>query len=213
MKQYRWYSLLFLTCALMGCAVNLNSNRYILNSMCIKPTHCCSCYTIMVAEPTVQPGYDTDQIIYLECPYELKAFSRNRWVAPPNTMLTSLIAQSLRNTSYFKAVVTAPYAGQTQYRLETRLLKLQQEFFCRPSRVRMTMQALLIDTNCHQAVCERVFEVVVIAPKNNPYGGVVAANSATACILEQITDFVIYSIQSHPSIPPPRRYLDKPDVD
>jgi cholesterol transport system auxiliary component len=186
--------------------VNVNTNKYALSGVCIRPHGCCSRCTLFVAEPTAQAGFESDQMIYLECPYQPKAYSKNRWVAPPSEMLTSLIAQSLRNTCYFKAVVTAPFAGEAQYRIETRLIKLQQEFFCCPSRERMTLHAVLLENKCHQAICEKVFEVVIPAPKNNPYGGVVAANRATQIIMEQLANFVICSIQRQPSIPLSRNY-------
>lgn len=192
-----------------GCAVNLNVNKYALNSICVHPHGGSCCYTLLVSEPTAQPGYDSDQIIYLKCPYELKAFSKNKWIAPPNEMLTSLISQSLRNTCFFRAVVTPPFSGESQYKLETRLMKLQHEFFFCPSRVRIILHAVLIDTNCHQAIGEKVFEVVVLAPKNNPYGGVIAANKAVRIILEQVAGFVICTIQQHPAIPMPKRYVSK----
>jgi cholesterol transport system auxiliary component len=188
---------------LAGCAVNLNTNRYTLNGLPLRKLYPASCFTIFVAEPTAQPGYDTDQIVYLECPYQLKVYSRNRWVAPPHEMLTSLISQGLRNTCFFKAVVTAPFAGKTNYRLESRLLKLQQEFFCGPSKVRMILQVTLIDTHCREVVGERIFETVVMAPENNPYGGVIAANYATRLILHQVANFVVCTIQSHPCLPIP----------
>lgn len=201
--------ILGLVLLISGCAVNLNTNRYSLNSIGVQQ-HCCgSCFTVLVAEPTAQPGYDSDQIVYLECPYQLKVFGKNRWVAPPSEMLASLISQSLRNTCFFKAVVTAPFAGVAQYRLETRLIKLQHEFFCCPSRVRMTLHAVVIERACNQAIAERVFDVAVCAPKNNPYGGVVAANQATKIILSQLAQFVICAIDQHPTIPKPSRYLNQ----
>lgn len=210
--KYCLICLMMLT-GLYGCAVNINTNKYTLNSICIRPHGCSSCYTLFVAEPTAQPGYDTDQIIYVQCPFELKSYSRNQWVAPPHEMLTSLISQSLRNTCFFRAVVVAPFAGLSQYRLETRLIKLQQEFFCCPSRVRMILYAAVIDSNCRQVIGEKMFEVVVLAPKDNPYSGVIAANKATQIILEQVAGFVICTIQQHPAIPIPNRYYVKNDLD
>ena len=190
---------LLLLTALSGCAINLNTNKYALNSLCIRP-HCNrSCFTLFIQEPTAQPGYDTDQIVYQNCPYQLKFYSRNRWVAPPHEMLTSLISQSLRNTCFFQAVVTAPFVGDTHYHLESRLIKLQQEFFCCPSKVRMIMHFVLVDTHRHEAIGEKVFEVLVLAPKNNPYSGVIAANKATSIILNQVVDFVICTIQQFQS--------------
>lgn len=187
-----------------GCAVNLNTNHYILSGVSIRQWQSCSCgLTLLVAEPTAQEGYDNDQIVYMECPYQLKAYSQNRWVAPPHEMLKPLISQTLRNTGYFKAVANAPFVGETHYILQTRLLKLQHEFFCLPSSVHMTLQAILTDTSCHVIIAEKIFDVSVIAPKNNPYGGVLAANKATKITLNKLANFVIGAIQHHPCIPLP----------
>jgi|688.fasta_scaffold283090_2 cholesterol transport system auxiliary component len=204
-KELRWLILLLLM-GIAGCAVNLNVNKYALNSIGVRSQCCGSCHTILVAEPTVQPGYESDQMIYLECPYELKSFSRNKWIAPPHEMLTSLISQSLRNTCFFRAVVTPPFSGETHYKLETKLMKLQHEFFHCPSRVHLVLHAVLVDTNSHQAIGEHVFDVLVLAPKNNPYGGVLAANKAVKIVLSQLADFVICTIQQNPSLPAPQKY-------
>lgn len=192
------FAALFFPLLLAGCAVNVNTNKYSLNNICIRP-HCShSCYTLLVANPTAQAGYDTDQMLYMQCPYQIKAYSYNRWVAPPHEMLATLLAQSLRNTCYFNAVVTPPFAGTIHYRVESRLVKLQHEFFCSPSRVRMILHVVLVNSITNNAIAERVIERVICAPMNNPYGGVLAANVATKQILEEVADFVIFSIEHHP---------------
>lgn len=199
-KMVRVVLLILISTTLCGCAVKIDTNRYTLNSLYCSPQNYHSCYTLFVAEPIASSGFDSDQIVYVKCPHELSVYTRNRWVAPPNLMLLPLIAQSLRSTGYFKAVVSAPYVGDSQYRLETRLIRLQQEFFCCPSRVRMTLHVVLIDNHCHQVICEKVFEAIVPAPKNNPYSGVLAANKATQIILNRINYFVINSIDHCPLI-------------
>jgi cholesterol transport system auxiliary component len=202
-KQYLRHArtcifILLILIGLQGCAVNLNSNKYTLSGSGTRPHGCHCAYTLFVAEPTASPGYDTDQLIYLKCPYTLKAYSQNQWIAPPHEMLTPLIAQNLRNTCFFRAVVTAPFAGEAQYRLETHLLKLQQEFFTPISRVRMVLHAIVIDNHCRHAIGDSVFTAVIPAPQNNPYSGVIAANKATEIILEKVAGFVICAIQAHP---------------
>lgn len=193
---------------LAGCAVKVNLNQYMLTgSAACSRYGCGSCYTVLLAEPTAQPGYDTDKMLYMKCPYNLMAFSKNKWIAPPHEMLTALLAQSLRNTCYFKAIVTVPFAGEAAYRVDTRLIKLHQEFLCRPSRVILSLQAVVIDSVCHQAIADKVFTIVVNAPVDNPYGGVLAANKAVRILLYRVATFVVCTIQQHPAIPLPSRYF------
>jgi cholesterol transport system auxiliary component len=196
-KKYLALALLMLTLiSLTGCAVNTNVNKYTLNPTCIK-FHCCAAATntsILVANMVAQPGYDTSQMVYVDRPYQIKTFSRNSWIAPPQQLLTSLLAQNLRNSCYFRTVVTSPFAGITQFRLESRLLKLQQEFLCCPSQVKLVLQVILIDNDANRAIADKTFIATCLAPNDNPYGGVIAANRATQQILNQVTNFVIANV-------------------
>jgi cholesterol transport system auxiliary component len=196
-KKYLALTLLMLNLiGVAGCAVNTNVNKFTLNPTCIK-FQCCTTATnasILVANTVAQPGYDTSQMVYIDRLYQIKNFSRNSWIAPPQQLLTSLLAQNLRSSCYFRIVVISPFAGITQFRLESRLLKLQQEFLCCPSRVKLVMQVILIDNATNRAIADKTFIATCLAPKENPYGGVIAANRATQQILNQVTNFVIANV-------------------
>lgn len=147
--------------------------------------------TLLVSNPIANSGYQTSAMIYMITPYELKAFSNNRWVAPPAQMLLPIIVQALRQQGYFYAVVAPPFSGLTNYRLDAQLIKLQQEFFLPTSRVRLVVQATLISNLSNKVVATRSFEVTVTAPANNPYSGVLAANRAAAIIGQDVARFCI----------------------
>lgn len=192
---------IFLLCltifSLSGCAVNTYVDKYVLNTICVRKC-CASCtpHTLLVSETTAAPGYDTDQILYLKCPYQLRAYSKNRWAAPPHRMFTTLLNQTLESSCYFKAVVVPPFVGKTSFVLQTRVMKLQQEFFCCPSRVRMVVQAVLVNGCNSCPIAERTFCAVVCSPQNNACAGVIATNKAARIILGQITDFVICQVNN-----------------
>lgn len=147
--------------------------------------------TLLVSTPMASPGYQTAAMIYMMTPYELKAFAHNRWVAPPAQMLLPLFVQSIRRTGYFVAVVSPPFSGITNYHLDTQILKLQQEFLLPNSVVRLSVQASLISGRTSRVIASRLFQVVVPAQTNNPYGGVIAANRAAAIISERIAAFTV----------------------
>lgn len=146
-------------------------------------------YTILVSSPSASPGYQTSSMIYMVKPYELKSFADNQWVAPPAQMLLPLLVQSIRKTGHFAAVVSPPFAGLTNFHVDTQLLKLQQEFFTTPSVIRMSVQASLVSNLTSRVVASRLFEVIIPTQKDNPYGGVVAANQAANQIAERIAQF------------------------
>lgn len=146
--------------------------------------------TILVTTPIASPGYNSAAMIYVTIPYQLRAFADHGWIAPPAQLLLPLMANRLRATGDFRAVVTSPFSGVANYQLNTQLLTLQQEFLQPVSRVRLTMEATLINTADDHVIASRVFEVVVPAPDNNPYSGVLATNAAAHRVVNQIAKFV-----------------------
>lgn len=147
--------------------------------------------TLLIMTPTASPGYQSNQIIYVEQPYLLKAYAKNVWVAPPAQMLSPLLEESLRNTGYFQAVVGQPFSGISERRLAVELLRLQQQFFRQPSEIYMELKADLIDSRTNEVIASKVFETSVPTDAATPYGGVVATNEATQILLEQIAKFVV----------------------
>jgi cholesterol transport system auxiliary component len=76
-----------------------------------------------------------------------------------------------------------------QVRLDTEILRLQQEFLTAPSQVRFTLRARLIDDATRIVLATREFESLVAAPSETPYGGVQGANQAVANVLDQLVVF------------------------
>jgi cholesterol transport system auxiliary component len=154
-------------------------------------------YVLLVTMPMATSGYDTSKMVYVIDPYQLRSFALNQWVAPPAQLLMPIFAQKLRETGYFKVVVTTPFVGVSQFRLDTQLLVLQQEFTGVSSHVRLVVQASVMNCASNQVVANRRFQALVDAPQNNPYGGVLAANLAADQVSGQIAAFVIRSVESH----------------
>jgi len=147
--------------------------------------------TLLVAKPTATPGYQTKNMIYVMRRYELRSFTRNRWAAPPADMLQPLLVQSLRHTGHFRAVVSVPHAGLTDFHLDVHLLMLEQQFSGRSSRVKMVLLATITDDSTHKVIASKTFSAVVNAPGDNPYSGVVAANQATQQTMQAIARFCV----------------------
>lgn len=145
--------------------------------------------SLLVSRPIGAPGYQTSAMIYIMTPFELNSYANNRWVAPPAQMLLPMFVRALRNTGYFYAVVSPPFSGITNLRLDTELVKLQQEFLLPTSYVRLVVQASLISNITNHVMASRQFEVVIPTTENNPYGGVLAANKAAAIISRKVAQF------------------------
>lgn len=151
--------------------------------------------TIFVTQPQTAHAYNTTQMVYIPKHYQLAYFAKNNWADTPSHMLLPLIVKTLQNTHYFYAVVQPPFTGQYDYLLSTHVVRLQQEFICRPSRIHMTLSAQLINAKSGRVIATHSFSATQIAPCDNPYGGVVAANHASAVILQKLANFCVDNIE------------------
>lgn len=147
--------------------------------------------SILVSLPVANPGYQTTAMRYMMTPYKLQSFVYSRWVASPSNMMAPVLVQALWNQHYFKAVVSAPFAGITTYRLDTQLIRFDQSFMLPTSQLNVVMQASLMNTNSNTIVASKRFVAVVNAPGNNPYAGVRAANAAVSGLSQQIARWVV----------------------
>jgi cholesterol transport system auxiliary component len=144
---------------------------------------------LLVAQPTAAPGFESPRMVYVKRPHELQAFARNEWVDTPARMLGPLLVRALERTGAFAAVTGAASGAVPDLRLETELVRLQQEFTSRPSRVRLSLRVQLSEVRSRRVLGAREIEVAEEAPSEDPYGGAVAANRAVRKALEAVAAF------------------------
>ncbi len=150
--------------------------------------------TILVSQSQAMSGYQTEQMLYSDKPYQINSFVKNSWISPPSGMLTPLIVQSLQYSNYFFAVASGPDADKTDYRLDTQIIELQQNFLTKPSKIELAIQASITHVDDNRLVSSRIFSIHTPCPSNNPYGGVIAANNTVLTLTKELTKYVIYQI-------------------
>lgn len=141
---------------------------------------------ISVATPRAAPGLEGRGMVYVRREHEIRYFARSGWVDAPARMLAPLLERALETSGSFHVVRDAAGEAPARLRLETDVLRLQQEFTTTPSRIRLVLRVRLVDTAARRVLGERELEVVEPAPSDDPYGGVVAANAAAARSLAEI---------------------------
>jgi cholesterol transport system auxiliary component len=149
--------------------------------------------TLIVSAPRAAAGFDTRSMVYLRKLHELEAFAYHQWVDTPAQMLAPLIAQAVERSGAFGAVLRAPTTATAELRLDTELIRLQHEFLGLPSRVRLTLRAVLVDVATRRVVAWREFDTSVASASEDPYGGVLAANQA---VREQLAGLATFCAQS-----------------
>lgn len=146
---------------------------------------------LVVAVPTAAAGFDGPRIVYVRRAHELEFFARNEWADAPARMLAPLLVRALERSGRFQAVADARTPAAAGLRLDSEIVRLQQEFIGRPSRVRLTVRVQLSDVASRRVLGAREFEEVEVAPSDDPYGGVVAANRAVRRVLDDVVTYCI----------------------
>ncbi len=193
----RYFATLILVSLITACAVKPPQQfKYKLSDYGIVPqTKHVGKTSLLVSTPLAASGYDSEQMLYIQKPFEIGAFSKNAWVASPARMLVPLIVQSLQKSKFFFAVTSIPYSDKTQYRLDTQLIEMQQNFLTTPSTLELVIKNVLTNANTNQVMASNLFSYKVPCPIEGPYGGVMAANVATKQYTKDLTRFVIGGIQ------------------
>lgn len=197
LTKYLHIVLITSSCLLTSCSgiqtpVN---NQYRLSAYSqVKYNQHPTAHSILVNKTEAVAGYQTEQMQYMKKPYELSAFGYNAWVDPPAEMLFPLFVQSLQSSGYFFAVASSPTAEITDYRLDSQLLELHQNFLHIPSVIDLKVKVVLTQVTANQVIASAVIKEQVVCPNNTPYGGVVAANKATELMTKAVTLFVIHHI-------------------
>ncbi|WPC67774.1 ABC-type transport auxiliary lipoprotein family protein [Rhodoferax ferrireducens] len=152
--------------------------------------------TLIINPPRAAAGFDSQRIIYVRENHKLEYFAHSEWVDPPARMLGPLLVAAIEHTGAFTAVVLTPGAAGGDLRLDTEIVRLQHEFQTSPSRVRLTLRAYLIDDKTRRVLAWRQFDAAVDAASDDPYGGVLAANSAVQTVLQQLSAFCAETVAS-----------------
>lgn len=151
--------------------------------------------SLLVSQPDAIAGYQTEQMMYINKPFELNSFVHNAWVSSPANMLYPLMIQSLETSNFFFAIASGPDADKTDYRLDTQLFALQQNFLTKPSHLELVAKVVLTHIEDNRVVSSKIIKQHATCPSDTPLGGVFAANQATTAFTKAVTSFVIKQVQ------------------
>lgn len=178
-----------------GCAVKSPiKNQYRLECFSKKHITTNAKTSIVLTQPEAVSGYQTQRMLYIKEPFSLNAFQNNSWVGAPANMLYPLMLQSLRSTGFFYAVTSTPYADKTDYRLDTQLLSLHQNFLTHPSTLELSVNLVISHVPTNKILASKIIKAKINCPYDSPYGGVIAANEATGIFTASLVEFVISNI-------------------
>lgn len=147
--------------------------------------------TLVISPVRAASGFDSQRIIYMREPHKLEYFAHSEWIDSPARMLGPLMVASIEQTGAFRAVVMTPGSASGELRLDTEIVRLQQDFQAKPSSVHFTLRVYLVEEKTRKVVAWRTLEAHVPASSDDPRAGVVAANHAVQTVLEELSQFLV----------------------
>lgn len=203
MKRYYFFKLFFLLLSvswLSGCTlfspVKEADNIYLLETTPPRiPVKYSRSRILLVMQPETVPAYNTTNMAYATMPYQIAYYAKSRWAETPSEMLYPLVVQTLENTNAFHAVVTPPYSGRYDYVLNMQILKLEHDYTLRPPAAHLVVRAILTRAGTGQIIEIHQFCATHPIKTATPYGGVWAANKATAKFLAELAHWVTQTLR------------------
>jgi cholesterol transport system auxiliary component len=154
---------------------------------------------LLVEVPHAAPGYDSAHMVYVRQALTQEAYANSTWADTPARMLAPLLVGSLQQSGLFRAVLLAPSAAKAGLRLDTTILRLQQNFLQVPSVVRFTLQVTLMDNSTREVLAWRTVDVVQSAGSEDAAGGAAAAQLAVQQALGQVAVFLQTAVAALPA--------------
>lgn len=201
---YKWYVLFILsTYLLVGCfpIASTIKHQYKLTTYSKQKIRRNNLgkRTIFVNLPRATSGLATNEMLYCIKPFEINSYTHNSWVDTPAQMLLPLMIQSIQESGCFRAVASNLGSVQTDFRIDTDFITLQQNFITKPSVVNFKAEVTLTNIGADQVIASRLFNYSIPCRADTPYGGVIAANFATRYFTRDLTNFIIRSLRSKSS--------------
>ncbi|MCH9756274.1 MAG: ABC-type transport auxiliary lipoprotein family protein [Gammaproteobacteria bacterium] len=153
-------------------------------------------YALLISKPEAMSGYRTEQMLYVNHQFTLQPFAKNAWTNPPADMLYPLLVQGFQDSHAFRAITSSPYADKADYRLDTQLIELNQNFLSKKSMVHFVAKITVIRVSDNHVIASRLITHHIPCLKNTPYGGVVAANQASNLFIRDALNFVIKQVRN-----------------
>lgn len=146
---------------------------------------------LMVGIPVAHGAFDSSRIAYMPRQYGLRYYLHSRWADTPANMLAPLLADAISATGQFRILNAGAGRDVADLRLDTGLTRFYQDFTVQPSVMHITLRAQLVDLRDQRIIATRVFDIREPAETDDTYGGVQAANRASATLLQQLAQFCI----------------------
>ncbi|MGD9888516.1 MAG: ABC-type transport auxiliary lipoprotein family protein [Halothiobacillaceae bacterium] len=165
-------------------------------------------YTLQIAAPLSEAGFNTSAIAYRQQPYRLDYYTQSRWIDSPAALLGEQMTLALEQSGAYRAVLAPNVSLPSDLRLVTELITLEQVFTdsstppSGTSKVLFSLRMQLIDARNTTILASGRIDLAQLAPSADALGAVTAANQALSIAMPKIVQFCIENTPKTLSTPP-----------
>lgn len=151
--------------------------------------------TLHVARPVPAAALATTRMAYQVQPFERRYYARNHWAVEPARLVHPHLVAALEEAGLFETVLSTATTAPADYRLETELLEITQDFRDREEGVaRIELRARLVDLRAGRVLDTQRFEARADSVEARPAAGVAATSQALGQVLEALVAWVALNI-------------------
>jgi len=186
------FSFLFSACSFLLPPKESHKKLFFLNNPVAPPvsTKKALSKTLLVTTIRSPSWLDTHDMAYIQNGNQMNYFAENQWIASPPELLQPIVTQALQNAGIYRIVISQPYSGKYDHALDLQLLNMEQVFNTHPSYYHLTMRVRLMNALTQKVIAVQTFDIRKQASRDNPQGGVSAANQAVSQLVTDIIQFV-----------------------
>jgi cholesterol transport system auxiliary component len=147
------------------------------------------CFSLRITTPGSTAGLNTTRMAYSNKPNRLDYYAYHEWVAPPAKMIASLMESRLQANGLFTSVMVGSPDVRTDFRLDSELQVLQQDFTANGDHLNLAIRVDLVESATRALLGSETFAYRETAG-GNAEAGVEAANRAVNRFLAELTVFL-----------------------
>ena len=134
--------------------------------------------------------FNSNKMFYSTAENTLASYATNQWVSQPSEMLSNNIIQYLSGKCIYADVVSSGFVTNSQYRLNTQLIRLSLDTRHGKNVVNLIVMAQLVDNKTNSVIKSKTFNLHS-ASDESPLSMVSVSNKLGLELVEDIANWLI----------------------
>jgi len=146
--------------------------------------------SLKVEQFAVAQAFNTTAMVYRTSPHKEENYRYSRWRVNPGYLVADYLTRDLRNTHYFKAVLSADSANQARFALDGGVQKIQEVDQGKVWEASLALSITLLDTSeneiTRRVLFQKNYQATEAMTEKTPAGLAEAMSRALAQLSPQI---------------------------